>query len=74
MLLNPFLFFPPICATSSSVLSCPISCGPPLTTLTALPRRHSVEDNGKKYACDECGQVFKLLRLKGTKHAHGSHH
>jgi hypothetical protein len=33
-----------------------------------------VRDDGKKYACDECGQVFKLLRLKGTRHSHDAHH
>ena len=26
-----------------------------------------VQDNGKKYECDECGQIFKLLRLLGSK-------
>ena len=34
----------------------------------------SLPDDNKKYACDMCGQVFKLLRLKGTKHGHGGHH
>ena len=27
----------------------------------------TIPHDGKKYACDECGQVFKLLRLKGSE-------
>eukprot|EP00455_Lapot_gusevi_P005224 TRINITY_DN121_c0_g1_i6.p1 TRINITY_DN121_c0_g1~~TRINITY_DN121_c0_g1_i6.p1 ORF type:complete len:170 (+),score=65.14 TRINITY_DN121_c0_g1_i6:79-588(+) len=34
-----------------------------------------LKDDGKKHVCDQCGQVFKLLRLKPTfQDEHDGHH